>query len=544
MGCPFRGGSRLPHMLPGASPQVHHAFKERSFAATTITASATLGPALVRTSASLAVAATYPNNVLKPGPPRQLNPNEIRHIVHVDRLAELLSLHPDPSFFSYVCSGMRPGFSVGYAHAPSCFSMSPSHPSALSNKDFVWAYLQSCVNAGKTAQPFPSPLFPCIHVPGLGMVPKQNGKVRLIHDLSSPSGTSVNDGIPREAFSLTYETVNTAISSIMKFGKGAFLTKVDIRNTFRICPVCPSDWPFLCIYWDGQYNYDKVLPFGLRSAPYIFDKFAAALNWILHNTCHLTDIIHNLDDFLDVSPPHTSIAAHHHALILDIFSHLNVPVAPEKVEGPSTCLTFLGLELDTIQLEIRLPDKKRTAYLATVSAVQQSGTISKRELASVLGNLSFASRAMPAGRTFLRRLYDLDRATRTLPPSRPLKIPQSATEDLKWWQSNLQAWNGKSFFLLDGWRLAADMLLQADASGTLGYGAFYASRWLRGNWQANELCQSREYKELYAIVAACSTWGSAWQRLRIQFQCDNSAVVACIRSGTCRSCRMTLIRAL
>ena len=155
-----------------------------------------------------------------------------------------------------------------------------------------------------------------MHVSGLGTVPKQNGKVCLIHDLSSPSGTSVSDGIPREAFSLTYETVDTAISSIMKFGKGAFLTKVDIRNAFRLCPVSPSDRAFLGFYWDSQYYSDKVLPFGLRSAPYIFDKFAAALNWTLHNTCHLTEIIHYLDDFLDVSPPHASIAAHHYALIL------------------------------------------------------------------------------------------------------------------------------------------------------------------------------------------------------------------------------------
>ena len=169
--------------------------------------------------------------------------------MHVDRLAELLSLRPDPSFFLYVCSSMRSGFSIGFAHVPSCFSMSPNHPSALPNKDIVSAYLLSCVNAGETAGPFPSPPFPCMHISGLGTVPKQNVKVRLIHDLSSPSGTSVNDGVPREAFSLTYETVDTAISSIMTFGKGAFLSKMDIHNAFHLCPVCPSDWPFLGIYW-------------------------------------------------------------------------------------------------------------------------------------------------------------------------------------------------------------------------------------------------------------------------------------------------------
>ena len=463
----------------------------------------------------------------------------------VDRLDALLASHPDATFRSYVCSGMRYGFSIGSASSLSCFSMSPNHPSALVNKDFVSTYLLSCCDVGETAGPFTSPPFRYMQVSGLGAVPKHNGKLRLIHDLSSPHGRSVNDGIPKDDFSLHYERVDTAISSIMQLGKGALLTKVDIRNAFRLCPVCPADWPFLGICWNNKYYHDKVLPFGLRSAPYIFDKFATALNWILKDTCHLTDVIHYLDDFLNVSPPCPSIADHHRALLLDTFSYLNVPVAPEKVEGPATSLTFLGLELDTERLEIRLPDNKRTAYLHRVSSILTSGKVSKRELASVLGNLSFATQAIPAGRTFLRRLYDLDRATHALPPFKVLCIPQTASDDLKWWQSTLETWDGKSFFLLDKWTPIADLQLQTDASGTLGYGAFYAGRWLHGSWRPSQESQSIQFKELYAIVVACSTWASAWQRLRIQFQCDNSAVVDCIRSGTCRSADvMSLIRAL
>ena len=279
----------------------------------------------------------------------------------------------------------------------------------------------------------------------------------------------------------------------------------------------------------------KSYHLGFDLPPYIFDKFATALNWILKDTCHLTDVIHYLDDFLNVSPPCPSIAHHHRALILDTFSYLNVPVAPEKFEGPAISLTFLGLGLDTERLEIRPPDNKRTAYLHRVSSILTSGKVSKRELASVLGNLSFATQPIPAGRTFFRRLYDLDRATHALPPFKVLCIPQTASDDLKWWQSTLETWDGKSFFLLDKWTPTADLQLQTDASGTLGYGAFYAGRWLHGSWRPSQESQSIQFKELYAIVVACSTWASAWQRLRIQFQCDNSAVVDCIRFWACRS---------
>ena len=89
------------------------------------------------------------------------------------------------------------------------------------------------------------------------------------------------------------------------------------------------------------------------------------------------------------------------------------------------------------------------------------------------------------------------------------------------------------------------MQLQTDASGTHCYGAFYNGRWLRGEWTAQNKNENIEFKEMYAIVIACATWGSEWSRRRIQFQCDNKAVVDCIRSRTCRSPPgMTLIRAL
>ena len=129
------------------------------------------------------------------------------------------------------------------------------------------------------------------------------------------------------------------------------------------------------------------------------DKFASALHWVLEDTCHIHHLIHYLDDFLNVSPPSLPLAQHQKSLLLDLFAYLQVPVAPEKVDGPSTVLTFLGLELGTMALEIRLPPSKLTKLSTTVSTLVQSGRAQKRDLAAVLGQLSFTSRAVPAGRT-------------------------------------------------------------------------------------------------------------------------------------------------
>ena len=37
---------------------------------------------------------------------------------------------------------------------------------------------------------------------------------------------------------------------------------------------------------------------------------------------------------------------------------LGVLLAPHKCEGPSTCLKFLGIEIDSVSMELRLPEDK------------------------------------------------------------------------------------------------------------------------------------------------------------------------------------------
>lgn len=42
---------------------------------------------------------------------------------------------------------------------------------------------------------------------------------------------------------------------------------------------------------------------------------------------------------------------------------LGVPIQGEKTEGPSTTLIFLGIELDTVNMEARLPEEKNVKLL-------------------------------------------------------------------------------------------------------------------------------------------------------------------------------------
>ena len=56
---------------------------------------------------------------------------------------------------------------------------------------------------------------------------------------------------------------------------------MDIKHAFRNVPIHSEDRPLLGMAWKGEIFIDKVLPFGLRSAPLIFATLADALTWMM-----------------------------------------------------------------------------------------------------------------------------------------------------------------------------------------------------------------------------------------------------------------------
>ena len=103
----------------------------------------------------------------------------------------------------------------------------------------------------------------------------------MILDLSSPAGYSVNDGIPKDTFSVQYMQVDDIINAVVELGRGALIAKFDIQNAYRIVPIHPDDRHLLGMQWRDQFYVDMTLPFGLRSAPYIFTSIADLVEWSL-----------------------------------------------------------------------------------------------------------------------------------------------------------------------------------------------------------------------------------------------------------------------
>ena len=302
------------------------------------------------------------------------------------------------------------------------------------------------------------------------------------------------------------------------------MVKVDLKSAFRMVPIQASEWELLGMYWRGQYYIDTCLPFGLRSAPSIFNNFASALHWVLENN-YGAILLHYLDDFLLVGPPDQPTCQESMSTMLQVCEAMGIPVATEKCEGPATCITFLGIVLDSSLQQLRLPPEKLQDISSLIKSWLGKRKATKRELLSLIGKLSFAAKVVPAGRLFLRRLIQLSTTVRKL--HHHIHLNPEARADLRWWNSFLPSWNGISMFVAPEWKDADSFQLYTDASGSFGFGAYLDGAWFRGDWQPHQqlLKRSIQWQELFAIVAAALTWGHFLTGQRIRFHCDNLPIV-------------------
>ena len=74
-----------------------------------------------------------------------------------------------------------------------------------------------------------------------------------------------------------------------------------------------------------------------------------------------------------------------------ICRHLGIPLAEEKLEGPTTCLVFLGILIDTVRGELRLPQYKLDRLREQIGEWLQKKRCTQKRLLSIAGQLQHAA---------------------------------------------------------------------------------------------------------------------------------------------------------
>ena len=132
--------------------------------------------------------------------------------------------------------------------------------SALDRPEITSAKLRKEGDAGRILGPFSTPTFPNFCCSPLGIVPKKDpSEFRLIHHLSYPKGSSVNDFIPDYCSTVKYASVGDAIKLLQRLGKSCFMAKTNTKSAFRIIPINPADYSLLGMKWDMWYEMGHVL---------------------------------------------------------------------------------------------------------------------------------------------------------------------------------------------------------------------------------------------------------------------------------------------
>ena len=248
--------------------------------------------------------------------------------------------------------------------------------------------------------------------------------------------------------------------------------------------------------------------------------------------------LHYLDDFLFAGPPGSTECEAALAIAIECCQILGVPIAVEKTVGPSTKITFLGIEIDSEEGLQSLPQEKLVHTKSVINTWRGRKKCTKRELLSLIGTLHHASTMVKPGRIFLRRMIELSTVATQLHFT--LRLNRSFRADLEWWATFLEQWNGTSILRVLGVS-QHDLSLQTDASGCWGCGAVWDDQWFQLQWPKAWETIDIAVKELLAIMLAAAAWGKHWQGRFVLFESDKNAAVCNINSGSSRHAHDAII---
>lgn len=266
---------------------------------------------------------------------------------------------------------------------------------------------------------------------------------------------------------------------------------------------------------------------GFSISCYFFKLFSSFLEWVIPYETSSRCIIHYFDDFLFVSPVGSDQCRFHLDTFKFYMARFGVPLSSEKTEGPTTVLSFLGIEIDSGLMVFCLPGDKLTKLLDLVNGfcTVKKGYVTANAVPLWPACFCLSYNAM--GRIFSCRLSLARRGVSC--PEHHIRLSTSLKADLAVWRTFLHSYNGRTCCPAPEVS-SDDVSLFTDAAGSIGFGAILGKYWCSGewpsSWQENVFCRNLTLLELFPIIVAIELWGYLLQNRRVCFYTDNLGVVS------------------
>lgn len=381
----------------------------------------------------------------------------------------------------------------------------------------------------------------CIHA--LGAVPKPDGGMRPITDCSLPEDICINRNMDSLVHSFRFKNVDSVVENLER---GDFLAVVDIKNAYRSVPINPDHSKYQGIRWQldsepEKFYIDRRLCFGLRCGPYYFNllsEFIAYYMSIVHNVF----VVNYLDDFLVKGSTFEECCKNQH-LVIEFLRFLGLHISWHKVSPPAQVTVYLGITIDSVKMELRLPEGKLDKLNDLLKEFEDKKSASKHQLEKLAGSLAHCATVVRGGRTFCRRIYDACKvASRN--KSKHVRLNVLIREDIKWWKRFAAVFNGRAA-IQNQW-YAIPMV--SDSSGR-GFAVYLGQDWVAGTWnnsfvnstECNHIVPSPELDcydssninvlELWPIVKGVQRWCRSMRNTKVECKTDNMQVFYMLKTG-------------
>lgn len=438
---------------------------------------------------------------------------------------EELENDPDKHF---ILNGIRNGFDIIDPGSSITNVSCPNHPSARPNSPLYDKACEQVLREIECGNYVLCDRPPKIVSP-MAAIPKPDGEVRLIHDCSRPTGHSVNDYCSTD-WSQRFARIDDAAELITE---KCYFAKVDLKSAYRSVGISEHSQQVTGFSWQfkgkNYYFRDTKLPFGARLSVGIFHRLTQAVKRIMARKGFDLLVVY-LDDFLIISKSKEQCALALQILI-KLLRKLGFSIHWGKVVDPTQIITFLGVELDSICMSLRLPHDKLMSIREELQGFINRKRTTKRQLQSLAGKLSWAASVVRGGRVFLRRIFN--QIGKLKCGYHRVLITSDIRSDIAWWLQLMVTFNGKSL-LLDKRPIEC---VFTDACNE-GAGGSFGKDWFYFNW-SQDWPEAGTFhineKEVLAVVLAAYRWAPFWQNKKIIIYSDNTVTVAAINKGTSRN---------
>ena len=341
---------------------------------------------------------------------------------------------------------MEYGFPLGLSSIPDLECCERNHGSAYMWYGHIDKFICTEVTEGGMTGPFQKAPWWNTIVSPLMTAHKKTKSRRTVFDATF-GDKSLNNSTPSDLYmgipcKYSFPKIEDYKNMILKSGRGAFMWKRDLSRFYLPLPLDPTEYNRVGVIWRGFFFFFAGLAFGLRHSGLQGQRVTDAVSWILrglgkdigdgnpYQVCNYVDDLGGVETDLDRATASFEKLGW-------LLNDLGLAESVKKAEAPTTQITYLGVQFDSIQMTMSVPPDKITEIKAEIGRWVRRTTINKKELQSLLGKLFWVAKVVKYARAFMGRLLMQLRMLANQKDSKKVKLLDESRKDILWWRTYL-----------------------------------------------------------------------------------------------------------